>query len=523
MKRFLIFIFVFSCVSVANANQHFEVGPNYADVSSFDDSVVYVDSGVVVSSLGNTITMHEPVYLHNSGYINGTINTDGNILVVYNSGMMSGGINPNGGLVKQVITSASEITDIGMPDGQKPVVEIENYNNFDLKTLSGINASSFIITESSIVMDNFSDWQMCPENIELNGNISLIINNPDSVQSGEVIKYTKRGTRIFVKINNLDKMYKPELEVSGSGIVLNLVRETDYSVIFANSNSVTDKRSTALETIRKNNPNDKLLLALDKARSMDEIKRLEKLSYRFNHGILLRPIKMITKFYLPDLITSESYSGVGVIPYYIMSDKMDAMGARIYAGYKHDNLYFYAGVNLNNFEYGDELNDFSGWVYGLDVQSKQVFDKLWFSEILGLSLTDFKADYISTDGTVKNNPLAMSWYGDVSVGYDFEIDNEIMLTPIIGFAYHPYKVADFSETDSYLHFGGDIKYFFVMDGIKYEYSALAGYGTNGDLFANLKIGFISVMDEAGISLNAGVLKDDFDYHYKISLNAKVLF
>ena len=66
-------------------------------------------------------------------------------------------------------------------------------------------------------------------------------------------------------------------------------------------------------------------------------------------------------------------------------------------------------------------------------------------------------------------------------------------------------------------------YFFVVDGVKYEYSAMAAYGTNGDLMANFKVGFTSVTDEAGMSLNAAVLKDDFDYHYKISLNAKVLF
>ena len=208
MKKFLFVIYICLSCYVANAEQHFVSGGDYSSVSTFSDSIVYIDSGAIVSSLGNTITMYEPVYLYNSGHIDGTINTNGNTLVVYNSGLMNGGINPNGGLVKQVITSSSEITNIGMPVGQSPVVAIENYDNFDFNNLDSINAQSFIITDSSIVMDNFSDWQMCPENIELNGNISLIINNPDSVNSGEVIKYTKSGTRIFVKINDLDKMYK---------------------------------------------------------------------------------------------------------------------------------------------------------------------------------------------------------------------------------------------------------------------------------------------------------------------------
>ena len=523
MKRFLFCFYLFNLCCIARAEQHFVLGPDYSGVSTFDDSVVYVDNGVIVSSTGNDIVMNEPVYLYNSGQIDGTINTNGYVLVVYNSGLINGGINPNGGLVEQVITSPSEITNIGLPMGQSPVVAIENYNNFDFNNLASINAQYFVITDSSIVIDNFSDWQMCPENIELAGNISLIINNPDSVTSGEVIKYTKSGTRIFVKINNLDKMYKPVLKVSNGGIVLDIVRETDYSVIFGDEDSDENKRNTALEIIRNNHKNDKLLRALDSANSLAEIKRLENLSYRFNHGILLRPIKMITKFSMSDLITSEKDSGVGIIPYYIMSDKMDAVGGRLYIGHKQDNLYFYAGVNLNKFEYGDELNDFSGWSYGMDVQSRQTFDKFWLNEILGFSLTNFKADYISTAGKVKNNPFGFSWYGDLSCGYDFDIDENIVLSPIVGFSYQPYNIADVSEIDSFVHAGGNAKYFFVVDGIKYEYVVSAVYGTNGDLFANLKIGFTSVMDEAGVSLNTGVLKDDFDYHYKISLNAKVMF
>ena len=522
MKRFLIlFLSVICCDASIAVTYSVDT-----TLGSFDYSEIIINGGVTISpEYGNPILIStgETVHLYNSGIINGAIDVNGNTLVVSNSGIINGVINPNGGLVKQLITSSSEITHIDMPVGQKPVVVIENYNNFDFNNVQSISAQSFVIRESSIVIDNFSDWQMCSENIELSENISLIINDATSIKSGEVIKYTQSGTTIVVKIPNLDRMYKPELKVSNGGIVLNIVRETDYHAIFDDSNSEEDKRNAALETIRENKPNDKLLKALDAANNIDEMRKLENLSYRFNHGILLRPVKMITKFSLTDLIKSENDSWVGIIPYYIMSDKMDTVGARIYAGYKYDNLYFHAGVNLNKFEYGDKLNDFSGWTYGFDIQSKQIFDKLWFSEILGLSLTDFKADYISIDGKVENNPLSLSWYGDVSAGYDFEIDKEIMLTPIIGFSYQPYKVADVTETDSYAHVGGDVKYFFVVDGVKYEYSAMAAYGTNGDVMADFKVGFTSVTDEAGVSLNVGILKDDFDYYYKISLNAKVLF
>jgi len=166
MKKYLFFVYLISLCSGAGAEQHFLNGIDYSGVSAFTDDTVYVDSGAIVSTAGDTIIMTDTVYLYNRGRIDGTIDANGKTLIVYNSGLLNGGINPNGGLVKQVITSASEITDIGMPAGQSPVVFIQDYNNFDFNNIENIKAERFVIKESSVVVDSFSDWQMCPENIE---------------------------------------------------------------------------------------------------------------------------------------------------------------------------------------------------------------------------------------------------------------------------------------------------------------------------------------------------------------------
>ena len=73
MKRFLIFICMFSLFFAAKAEQRFISGPDYSGVSSFSDYVVYVENGVIVSVPGSNITMSEPIYLYNHGRINGTI------------------------------------------------------------------------------------------------------------------------------------------------------------------------------------------------------------------------------------------------------------------------------------------------------------------------------------------------------------------------------------------------------------------------------------------------------------------
>ena len=493
-------------------------------VSYFDDINVFVENGVEISAPTDAfIEMNDVVHLHNSGIINGIINTNGNNLMVYNT-VDNATINVTGdGNVVQVISADNEFTHLSI-GGTDFGVAIEGISNVNFADIQSLNSNSFVITDSSVFMDDFNDWQNSLDlDISLEGNVSLIINDADTVHSGDVITHTVSNDTINVIITNLDKMYKPELRVVNGGIGLYIVRETDYSVIFEDSENSEEQRNSALEQIRQNHPDDKLLRALDQARDIDEINRLKNLSYRFNHGILLRPVKMLSKFSLVNFLKRENVSGIGIEPYYVMSDTTDAMMAHVYSGYKFDNLYFDAGLNFGKFDYSDDLNEFSGMFYGFDINSKQIFDKLWLGESFELSLTSFKADYISDNGDIKKNPMALSWYGDIVVGYDFDMKHDIVISPVVGLTYQSYKVADVSDTDFYLHGGADAKYFFVVDGIRYEYSVLGAVGTNGDLFANFGIGFVSVTDNFGVSLNASILKDDFDCYYKFSLNAKMLF
>ena len=275
--------------------------------------------------------------------------------------------------------------------------------------------------------------------------------------------------------------------------------------------------------IRNKHGNDKLLLALDSANSREEIERLKGLSYRFNHKILLKPVKTINNLSLIDALKSNTESGVGISPYYTFSDKMNSFGGRIYAGYDGKIIYLNTGVSAHKFEYSDKLNDFSGMSYAFDIKSKQRFNKFLLGEIAYLSWTSFKADYVSANNKLKNNPNGLSWYGDVFVEYDFDVTDDVKVVPNLGFTYQRYNIADVSDTDSFLHVGADIKYSFAVDGIKYEYF-LSGVGaSNSDLSLTAGMGFVSIADGVGISADFGVLKDDYDLHYKISLNAKIFF
>ena len=371
-------------------------------IDSFDEGNIVIENGAVITPENSEyILVNGGVHLYNAGYINGTVDTQGFNLFVYNSGYIDNIVNTNGGHVTQVIRSDSEMTDISIIGNQSHDVIIDGFDNFNFDNIHDMNVESLTIQDSSVVIDDFSDWQMCAENITLGDDVLLIINNANTVTPGEVIAFTKRGSIISVQITDLDKLYKPELVATNGGIILNIVRETNYNLIFGNGSLGATKRNAALELIRQKNPNDRLLRALDSADDIATINRLQRLSYRFSHDILLRPMKMMNKFYLSQIMQSELYSGIGFVPYYVVSDKIETVGGRIYAGYNYENIAFDIGLNIGKFEYSDTLNEFSGMSYGLDIKSKQTFDKFWLSDGLGFAFTDMKADYISDDGDVK--------------------------------------------------------------------------------------------------------------------------
>ncbi len=521
MKKYLVPICVFSVYFQANADQIFVSGGDYSATSSFDDFDVHVENGATVSLPGNDINMNLSVHLYNDGYINGTINTNGHVLNVYNSGTIAGGINASGGTVIQHVRSGTELTNISVTGGGFSV-EIDGYQNANFTDIKNMNADSFTITGSSVVIDDFNDWQNWDKNVVLNGEILLIINNPESVHSGEVIRHTVNGNTINVVIPNLDKMYKPELILVGDELVLNIVRETNYDLVFSESSGNNSETGSVLEALRNKHNQDKLLSALDSANTWDEINKIKNLSYRFNHDILLRPIKTLNSFSLVDSLKSETETGFGIIPYYTISNKMDGFGGRVYVGYENEFIYVNAGIGMHKFDYSDKFNEFSGISYAFDIKSKQHINKFFLGEIIGLNLTDFKADYVSKDNKLENNPLGISWYGDIFIGYDFDLFQDIKITPNVGFAYQRYDVADVLDNESFVHGGMEIKYSFTMDGIKYEYALSGGGGSDSNLYLTTSVGFISVLDMAGASAEIGILNDEIGTHYKFSLNAKVL-
>lgn len=389
-----------------------------------------------------------------------------------------------------------------------------NYDYISLDEIKDTDADKYRIENSLVFIKDFADWQDWNADIEYGPNVRLDIKNLTSKNNGQKLNHISNTN--VVKVYDADNLYKIKFNLAGSDLYFNLVRETDYKKVFK------DTRGTFLENIRLYHPDDKMLSAMDSALTMSEINSVMDSSYHFNPMILMNPIKTLNRAVLIDL-QSEVNSGVGADVDYVFSDKTNNYGGHLYVANRYKDLFFKIGFGLNRFSYSDNFNDFDGMTYGIDVRAKQYVDSFWLDGMFGVNHTSFNADNIYVNGNITNNPKGLSEYARLSIGYDYKDFDDFVISPFVGVLFQNTSVSGFSDRDMNLHTGLQGKYDFVMDGTRYEYVASIATDEKANWNIETKIGFVSVVDNAGAYVGITAFRDEFATNYKLSVNGKMYF
>ena len=389
----------------------------------------------------------------------------------------------------------------------------------NLDEIKQLNKPGYKISNAHIVMDNFSQWQDWNANVEIDGVVNLYVNNLDGVENNTIVNHAKGVDSSKLKIIDKSNLYKTNLQRLGEDVYVSIVRETNYEKIFNSS------RGKYLENIRSKNPNDKMLLAMDNAKSMNEINSIMNSSYRFNPIILIRPIKTINRADLFNVNTDNFNTGANVRVGYLTSDKIGDMNARFNIGNVYKDLYFNIGVNIDTFIFDDnEFNKFDGFAYGADFEIRKYFDNLWFGGLAGVRRALFKTDDIYSDDNVISNPKGLSEYARINIGYDYNNIDNLKLSPFAGLMFQNVDISGMSDSNINLIVGTKIKHDFTIDGIKYEYGLSVASDEKAKWYVGGNIGFVSVADNVGGAIKIDAFKDEFDdINYQISINAKIDF
>ncbi len=400
--------------------------------------------------------------------------------------------------------------------GTQTVAQVCNYDYIALDEIKATVADKYRFDKSVVFINDFSDWQNWNADVEFGTNVYLDIKNLSSKNNGQKLEHVSSANVVNVFVKDADNLYKVNFNAAGSDLFFNLVRETDYKKVFK------DSRGAFLENIRLNHPDDKMLSAMDSALTITEINSVMNSAYHFNPMILMNPIKTLNRAVLIDLLSGTN-KGVGADIDYIFSDKTSNYGGHLYIANKYKDLFFKIGLNLNRFSYSDNFNDFDGMVYGLDIRVKQYIDTFWLDGIAGINQSVFNADNIYVNGDITDNPKGVSEYARLSIGYDYKDFDDFVFAPFVGVLFQNNFVSGFSDRNMNLHTGLLGKYDFVMDGMKYEYAASVATDEKANWNIETKIGFVSVVDNAGAYVGFSAFRNEFGTNYKLSVNGKMYF
>ena len=245
MKKYLILI----CSIVYSVDAVAYTYSSDSTVSSFDNSEIVIDNGVVITADGGgVILMNTPVYLRNNGVINGILNTNGYNLFVYNSGTMNYSIMNTGGNITQIITPDTGIKNIIVPSGNY-VVRIEDVPNLNFSDIKDITPTFFEITNTSgnhttVIINDFAEWQGWNKTVKISEPISLRINDESALNyDGEVISniITNTDAIIDVWISGMDNSDRVGIEKAGTQFKLDLSRVVNYDIIYGEENTVLER------------------------------------------------------------------------------------------------------------------------------------------------------------------------------------------------------------------------------------------------------------------------------------------
>lgn len=485
------------------------INENVVLTPAVDTGIAIIDSMIIENYGtidGNLYTIVENVSINNMGNINGMVTAP---------------------FVTQVINSETGVTAFDVNSLNFSVI-VENVNpgadfnhGINLTQLRNLEADTFYINDSAIIIDNYLDWQNWDTDVFLSdaGITTLIINDSSNITSGEIINHVTNAENVVIVLKDLDDLYTVNL-VGQNEVILNIIRETNYSNIPQFNNDVGE----ILNEIQNSVSGDALANSLNNAENIHDLQQVMNLSYRFNPSILMRPIRVINGFSLIGSLFDDGESGMKLKPEYIWSKETKSIGPNLYLNKTYKDFAVGIGLVFNRFNYINEFNNFSGYVYGGNLNFKKYIDKFWINGLIGGSLISFKTDSISLNGNIKNNPYGYSVYGGIDGGYNYDVlVDGFSIIPIVGMTFEHIYVLNSSDTNLNVRMGGDAKYSFTMDGIKYEYSVAGIVNSYADLIGMAKVGFISVSDGVGITLGIDTIKSTDYTAYKMSVDGKIIF
>ncbi|MBP5485480.1 MAG: autotransporter domain-containing protein [Alphaproteobacteria bacterium] len=510
MKRFITYFYeVFVCCLMVIDAYALVVSDNYTENNPYAESInineLSADTDIInYGVMIGTIDIQDGVAATITNY--GVINSDvyGSCIAVQQIITDNSAINPIPGLTGHTVIVRNGATDIHLAD----VIAISsNADEIKLENSGVIVSPGISNLHPVIVIDSTNALNFIVEGL------------PDDWDSTvPLLTGIHYGTGVHdVQVTGTNPMYVANGYISGGGLYVELERQTDYSSVFEG------EVGNVLDILQNENPDDKLLEALDNATTMDELNHLLSQSVRTNPINIMSPLQSFNTFVLGEYLHDLSF-GIVAEPFYMYSGDFSVLGGGIgVSGTVAKNLVAKVGAHFGKMNYSSDLDDFNGVIYGTNLGVMYKDSDLYFKAVGTLSVVQFKNIEIFDDENMRSNPNGISGATLFDGGMVFRVFDELDITPFVGMRFDYAHVSHFTDTDTNLRFGLNIDKETVVDGNRYAFGAQIIGQTNGDIYGAIYTDIMSVIDGVGGRLQFGFLHDDCGMSYRISFDAKFVF
>ena len=353
--------------------------------------------------------------------------------------------------------------------------------------------------------------------IELGNNVSFVLGDLGMLYEGVLLNDVRGISDVRFISKNQNPMFSDYGDIKGNKLYVGHVRVTDYAKIYPNY------LGEFLNLARNSGKYDSLFLRLDNAMTYGELDSIMSNSLLFNSDRLFEPLRILNALNFAD--RDFKFGNLGGEIFGFASDRFYAYGLGTNVGFDvSDYLSVYANLQIGTLDYQDNLDVFSGSVYGLNVGAKYLLDSDMFVRgDIGLLALDTDIERVFYNNKEIKYPWVNSGYINVDIGRMYHFADVVSVTPFAGVRSEYYSVDTYNDYKANLYVGTDVGFDTEFSGIKYFYSARAAFNTDMYFMLNGKIGIWSVVDAMGGDLSASISNTDDVISYKVALNTRVAF
>jgi hypothetical protein len=419
----------------------------------------------------------------------------------------------NNARVVQVVSNATEWNPI--ETDVKYTLVIDGVKNFGTYGVFNGGVLENVILKDSVLRMSDIDF-VDGTHVYLRGDIVFIIDDLSGLYGVPVIDNVSGDGNVRIASEHAHPLYADVGYVIDNQLFVKRVRETDYKKIFANDMGVF------LNNLRRQNPDDGLLQALDAAKDMNALNDIMGRSVRMNRDLLLRSVRVLGG--LNNMFPNAVRTGFDVNFDGVLSDDFYsyAVGAGISGGF--DRFKLGMGVYVGNVEYVTELDEFVGMYYGLNLGAEYLMqNNLFVRGAMNVMRFDFDIGDAFYNDEVINNPSVIYAGSMADFGYRYNFADSFYAAPFVGLDVIGINVTDVLDIDVRGRVGVDVGYMYQLFGISYDYGVGINANSDNEFMANVRAGFWSEYDGAGANVDLTVSRMFGVCSYKMSIGGKLWF